>query len=89
GTAEQLADELQYWFDQQAVDGFILSSETLMAHVKAFVEQVIPLLEQKGIVQRSYQGQSLRENIGLSRPGNRLYSLTEEQQRKGNGDDGR
>jgi alkanesulfonate monooxygenase SsuD/methylene tetrahydromethanopterin reductase-like flavin-dependent oxidoreductase (luciferase family) len=89
GTAEQLADELQYWFGQQAVDGFILSSETLMAHVKAFVEQVIPLLEQRGIVQRSYQGQSLRENIGLSRPGNRLYSLTEEHQRKGNNDYGR
>lgn len=89
GTAEQLADELQYWFDQQAVDGFILSSETLMAHVKAFVEQVIPLLQKRGIVQLCYQSQSLRENIGLSRPGNRLYSLTEEQQRKGNGDDGR
>ncbi len=89
GTAEQLADELQYWFGQQAVDGFILSSETLMAHVKSFVEQVIPLLEQRGIVQRSCQGQTLRENIGLSRPGNRLYSLIGEQQRKGNGDDGK
>lgn len=89
GTPEQLAAELHAWYDQQAVDGFILSSETLAVHVKLFVEHVIPLLQQRGIAQPGYQGQSLRENIGLSRPGNRQYSLTEEEQRKVNGDYGR
>ena len=41
-----------------------------------FVQQVIPILQQRGMFRTEYEGQTIRENLGLSRPASQ-YSAPE------------
>jgi alkanesulfonate monooxygenase len=38
-----------------------------------FVAQVIPELRRRGLFRREYEGETLRENLGLPRPKNRFF----------------
>jgi hypothetical protein len=42
-----------------------------------FVDMVIPELQRRGLFRREYEGQTLRENLGLPRPANRFFPDTE------------
>jgi len=37
----------------------------------AFVDQVVPILRERGLVRRDYEGATLRDNLGLERPASR------------------
>ena len=39
----------------------------------AFCEKVVPELQRRGLFRTEYEGTSLRENLGLQRPGNRFF----------------
>ncbi|WP_271460205.1 LLM class flavin-dependent oxidoreductase [Pantoea leporis] len=69
GTAEQVAEGLTNWFLQGATDGFIVRGGTPTAF-DDFVAQVIPLLQARGIYRKEYEGETLRENLGLPEPEN-------------------
>ncbi|MBP2167402.1 FMN-dependent oxidoreductase (nitrilotriacetate monooxygenase family) [Erwinia toletana] len=71
GTAQQVADGLAQWFLEGAADGFIVRGGTPNAF-EDFVDQVIPLLQQRGIYRREYEGATLRENLGLAEPENQF-----------------
>jgi FMN-dependent oxidoreductase (nitrilotriacetate monooxygenase family) len=77
GTAEQVADALQHWFEHQAADGFIINS-LLPDGLKQFTELVVPLLQQRGLFRDDYSGKTLREHFGLAVPSNR-YSQQRDQ----------
>lgn len=70
GTGEQVADAVQRWFEHGAADGFILM-ETLPRQLEAFVELVVPLLQQRGLFKRDYLHRTLRGHLGLAVPENR------------------
>ncbi|ORL50495.1 LLM class flavin-dependent oxidoreductase [Pseudomonas putida] len=70
GTPEQVADALQYWFENDAADGFIINS-LLPDGLQYFTEHVVPLLQARGLVRTEYTGKTLRDNFGLSVPENR------------------
>jgi hypothetical protein len=36
-----------------------------------FVDRVVPLLQERGLFRREYEGRTLREHLGLSVPANR------------------
>ena len=36
-----------------------------------FVDQVVPLLQKRGIYRTAYEGRTLRDHLGLKRPPNR------------------
>jgi len=38
-----------------------------------FVDKVVPELQARDIFRREYEGVTLRENLGLPRPGNRFF----------------
>ncbi|MEE3720032.1 hypothetical protein V2H45_25165 [Tumidithrix elongata RA019] len=38
-----------------------------------FVDKVVPGLQKHGIFRKEYEGKTLRENLGLSRPVNRFF----------------
>ena len=38
--------------------------------MNAFVDQVVPLLQRRGLFRTEYEGRTLRENYGLARPPN-------------------
>ena len=70
GTPEQVADQLQHWFETGAADGFVVF-EPLPGQLQRFVERVVPLLQQRGIFHADYEGATLRENLDLAFPENR------------------
>ena len=71
GTAQQVAEGLANWFLQGATDGFIVRGGTPTAF-DDFVAQVIPLLQARGIYRKEYEGETLRENLGLAEPENQF-----------------
>ncbi|BAP42851.1 xenobiotic compound monooxygenase subunit A [Pseudomonas sp. StFLB209] len=72
GTPEQIADELQHWFENGAADGF----NVLVPHLPGGLEDVarllVPELQRRGLFRTEYEGTTLRENLGLQRPANRF-----------------
>ena len=72
GTAEQIADRLQEWFEQGAADGFNVLVPHLPGGLEDFAGQVVPELQRRGLFRTEYEGRTLRENLGLVRPANRF-----------------
>lgn len=73
GTPAMVADQMQAWFEAQACDGFNVMFPYLPAGLDDFVAQVVPELQRRGIFRRQYQGNTLREHLGLPRPPNRYF----------------
>ncbi|WP_031079906.1 LLM class flavin-dependent oxidoreductase [Streptomyces sp. NRRL S-118] len=71
GTAEQIADQLQEWFTQGAADGFNIMPPYFPGGLDHFVDQVVPLLQARGLFRTEYTGRTLREHYGLPRPASR------------------
>jgi FMN-dependent oxidoreductase (nitrilotriacetate monooxygenase family) len=72
GTPEQVADLIQTWFEQGAADGFNVMPPVLPTGLTDFVDQVVPILQRRGLFREEYEGRTLRENLGLRRPANSL-----------------
>jgi N-acetyl-S-(2-succino)cysteine monooxygenase len=70
GTPEQIADMCETWFLERGADGFSLSPNYLPGALDDFVDQVVPILQQRGLFRSDYEGATLRENLGLPRPVN-------------------
>lgn len=71
GTPKTIADTLEEWFVGQAADGFNIMPPFLPEGLDDFVEGVVPLLQQRGLFREEYSGSTLRDHLGLVRPGNR------------------
>jgi len=41
--------------------------------LEEFVDLVVPELQRRGLFRTEYEGKTLRENLGLPRPGNRFF----------------
>jgi alkanesulfonate monooxygenase SsuD/methylene tetrahydromethanopterin reductase-like flavin-dependent oxidoreductase (luciferase family) len=68
GTPETLADHMQTWLSQGGCDGFNLLPAWFPGELELFVDQVVPLLQQRGIYRRDYEGTTLRRHLGLTVP---------------------
>ena len=73
GTPTSIADEMAQWLDSDACDGFNIMFPYLPGGLDDFVDQVVPELQRRGIFRREYEGRTLRENLGLPRPGNQFF----------------
>jgi FMN-dependent oxidoreductase (nitrilotriacetate monooxygenase family) len=71
GTPEQLADDLQQWFEGGAADGFNVMPAAYPADLETFTTQVVPILQRRGLFRTEYDGSTLREHYGLERPAHR------------------
>jgi alkanesulfonate monooxygenase SsuD/methylene tetrahydromethanopterin reductase-like flavin-dependent oxidoreductase (luciferase family) len=71
GTPVQVADAIQEWFDGGAADGFNIMPPVLPSGLETFVDQVVPILQDRGLFRTEYTGRTLREHYGLERPDNR------------------
>jgi N-acetyl-S-(2-succino)cysteine monooxygenase len=71
GTPVQIADQLQAWFENDAADGFNILPPWLPTGLTDFVDLVIPELQKRGLFRTTYEGRTLRENLGLPFPINR------------------
>jgi alkanesulfonate monooxygenase SsuD/methylene tetrahydromethanopterin reductase-like flavin-dependent oxidoreductase (luciferase family) len=66
GTPEKIADTLEEWFVEQAADGFNILPAYFPGAFAEFVDQVVPLLQQRGLYRRDYEGTTLRDHFGLA-----------------------
>ncbi|PGK24991.1 nitrilotriacetate monooxygenase [Priestia megaterium] len=65
GTPVQVADFLEQWFLASACDGFSIVPDISYDGVADFVDQVVPILQDRGLFHREYEGKTLRENMGV------------------------
>lgn len=70
GAPEQIADTIEEWFREGAADGFNLMADVYPSGLEAFVDHVVPILQNRGIFRREYAGHDLRSHYGLARPQN-------------------
>jgi N-acetyl-S-(2-succino)cysteine monooxygenase len=68
GTPEQVVDHMQRWFEEGGADGFNVMPPYFPDELDLFVDEVIPLLQRRGLFRTAYEGTTLREHLGLPRP---------------------
>lgn len=68
GSAVEIADMLQEWFENEGADGFNILPPWLPTGLNDFVDLVIPELQRRGLFRTAYEGTTLRQNLGLPFP---------------------
>jgi len=71
GSYRTVADQMQYWFENQACDGFIFQPPYLPGGLDEVTQLLIPELQDRGLAATKYNGSTLREHMGLARPKSR------------------
>lgn len=72
GTPTQVADEIEKWFTEEAADGFMIQFPLLPRDLEDFAQHVIPILQERGLFRVEYEGDTLREHLGLKKPINQF-----------------
>ena len=73
GTAKSIADDMQRWLEENGSDGFTVQFPYMPGGLDDFCDKVVPELQARGLFRREYEGATLREHLGLPRPGNRFF----------------
>ncbi len=68
GTAKDVADQMEEWFQGGACDGFVLAATHMPGSYEDFVRLAVPELQRRGLFRTDYSGSTLRENLGLPKP---------------------
>lgn len=64
GSPEDIADQMQELFTAGAADGFVIVPDVMADGLPAFVERVVPLLQDRDIFHRDYDTSTLRGHFG-------------------------
>ena len=67
GTAKDVADEMESWFREDTCDGFMLAATHVPGAYEDFARMVVPELQRRGSFHMDYDGNTLRENLGIGR----------------------
>lgn len=74
GTPEQVADHMEHWFTNRASDGFAILPPTVPVGMERFFDDVIPILQERGLFRTDYVEGTLRDNLGLDRPASTMWA---------------
>ncbi|WP_418460225.1 LLM class flavin-dependent oxidoreductase [Brucella intermedia] len=66
GTPQTIAEEINAYVQADAADGFVFAPHLTPGGFDEFVEKVVPILQEKGVLRGEYTGETLKENLGLS-----------------------
>lgn len=69
GTAGQIAEEINRRVQDDASDGFIFVPHITPGGLDDFVDQVVPLLQERGVFRSEYETTMLRDHLGLKPAG--------------------
>ena len=75
GTPEMVADSMELWFQEGGADGFNLFLHSMPGSLDDFVEQVVPILQKRGLMNTEYAEGNLRQRLGLADVENR-YAIS-------------
>ena len=73
GTPDAIADEMEEWLESRGSDGFTVMFPYLPGGLDDFVDRLVPVLQDRRLFRKEYEGKTLRENLGLPRPDNRFF----------------
>jgi FMN-dependent oxidoreductase (nitrilotriacetate monooxygenase family) len=74
GNGKQVADQMEDWYRSKACDGFNIHIPHQPGGLDNFVDFVIPELQRRGVFRTEYEGNNLREMMGLLRPPNPFFT---------------
>jgi len=63
GNPEQIADTMEKWVDEAGVDGFNIAYAVTPGTFEDFVEYVVPVLQERGLIKKEYDGETLRDRL--------------------------
>lgn len=66
GDVKDVADHMEHWFRGGGADGFNLLPPTVPGSLRDFCELVVPELQARGLFRTDYEGETLREILGLA-----------------------
>lgn len=66
GTPEQIADDMQAWYESGAADGFNMMPPYLPGGLTDFVDRVVPILQKRGLFRTEYTADTLRGHYDLT-----------------------
>ncbi len=68
GTAADIADTMQEWFECEGADGYNVMPANMPTGLHDFIEHVVPELRRRGLFRLAYAGKTLRDHRGLATP---------------------
>jgi FMN-dependent oxidoreductase (nitrilotriacetate monooxygenase family) len=68
GSPTTIAEQINRFVQSDASDGFILVPHITPGGLDPFVDQVVPLLQERGLFRSEYSGPTLRDQLGLETP---------------------
>lgn len=69
GTPEQAADTIEEWYRTGAADGFTLMIDEFPRGLETVVDELVPILQRRGVFHRSYEDVTLRGRFAARRRG--------------------
>jgi len=63
GSAETIADRMEYLMDEVGGDGFLLYAPTTRHNIAEFTDGLAPVLRRRGLIRDGYAGTTLRDNL--------------------------
>jgi len=66
GSASTVAAAMNRHVQEDAADGFVLVPHLTPGGLDPFVDEVVPLLRERGVFRSSYSGTTLRDHLGLA-----------------------
>jgi alkanesulfonate monooxygenase SsuD/methylene tetrahydromethanopterin reductase-like flavin-dependent oxidoreductase (luciferase family) len=69
GSPATVAAALNAYVQADACDGFILIPHVTPGGLDRFADEVVPLLQERGVFRAEYEGHTLRDHLGIDRPG--------------------
>jgi len=68
GTPEEIADQIIDHWEDGTVDGYTLQPPRNPDDIEEFVVKVVPILQDRGVYPREYEGGTMRDRYGLPEP---------------------
>lgn len=68
GSPTEVADMMEQWVVEEGCDGFNVMPPVFPGDLTDFVDLVVPELQRRGLYRTRYEGTTLRDNLGLTRP---------------------
>lgn len=69
GGPKEIADRMEEFVVERGADGFVVGATHFHGTFEDLIRHVVPELQRRGLYRKEYTGPTLRDHLGLSRPG--------------------
>jgi FMN-dependent oxidoreductase (nitrilotriacetate monooxygenase family) len=66
GSPEQVADQIETIWRETGCHGFNVTPHIMPSSVEEFVDEVVPILQKRGVYRTEYEGRTFRENLEVA-----------------------